>query len=150
MKSGTQDTKAPSRVGATCASRRDSSSAMRCARRLALGSSASHLVDLSTHRPVSRSRDLNIQKRDFSLRTKCAMATKSHMVPHASIKMMQNDAGYCCKSTTCACKNSLPLHHRARLSFDFEALAGHSHTTPTNFSAVAGVQLRSLCMGRGL
>ena len=150
MNSGTQATKSPFSVGATCASRRDSSSAMRCALRVAFASSASHFVDLSLHCPESRSRYLKTQKRVFSLRTKCAISANSHMLPHASIKMLQNDAGYCCKSTFYAGGRFLPLHHRASLYLNFKALAGYSHTTPTNFFGVAGVQRTPLCRGRSL
>ena len=149
-KSGTQALNSPLMVGPTCASSLVASSAIRCARRVALESSASHLVDRSLHRPVSRSLDLRIQKRDLSLRIKCAMPSSSHMLPHTSIKMLQNDASCCCKSTPYAVSPSLPLHHRAVELLDFVALAGYSHTAPIFLGWLPVCNKMRLCTGRGL
>lgn len=74
----------------------------------------------------------------------------SHTLPHEASVLKWGKGVKRSKSTNVFSKYCLPLHHRASLSLNFEALAGDSHTTPTKFSAVAGVQQTALCTGRGL
>lgn len=72
----------------------------------------------------------------------------SHKVPHEASVLKWDKVASCCKSMKVFSRYCLPLHHRARLALDFVALAGDSHTAPTNFFEIADVQRGSLCTGR--
>ena len=147
---GAHSMKSPWWRGASWASRRAAASAMRCALRVSLGSSMRHLVDSSRQRPVSRSRYLRIQNEDLGVCRKNAMASDSHMLPHASTKIVWDKVGERCFAGVCVEGNSLPLHHEAVVCFVFEALAGDSHTAPTKNLGVAGVQRLGIWSGGAL
>lgn len=72
----------------------------------------------------------------------------SHKLPHDSSFLKWDKVLSCCKSTNLFLNYSLPLHHKASYHLDFVALAGDSHTAPTNFFEIADVQRGSLCTGR--
>lgn len=71
----------------------------------------------------------------------------SPKLPHATTKKKWFEVGQDCKSVLYVGKISLPLHHRASLPLDFVALTEDSPTAPPNFSGVASVQRRAMCLG---
>jgi hypothetical protein len=93
---------------------------------------------------------LRILNDDLGVCRKNAMASDSHMLPHASTKIVWDKVGERCFAGVCVEGNSLPLHHEARFCLVFEALAGDSHTAPTKNLGVAGVQRLGIWSGGAL
>lgn len=77
------------------------------------------------------------------------MCEDSHNLPHASTRIVWDKVGERCFRGVYDAGNSLPLHHEAILCLVFQAFARGSHTAPTNFDGLAGVQGRALSFGGG-